>query len=29
VDENGHHFVCLKGATGTCKSGCNMTTSTQ
>ena len=29
VDENGHHFVCLKGTTGTCKSGCSMTTSTQ
>jgi len=28
VSESGHRFVCLKGTTGTCKSGCSMTTGT-
>jgi len=28
VNESGHRFVCFKGTTGTCKSGCSMTTGT-
>ena len=28
VNESGHRFVCLKGTTGTCRSGCNLTTGT-
>lgn len=29
VGGSGHRFVCLKGETGTCKSGCSMTTGIQ